>query len=94
MEGQHSAFSPSASGATAVPRPYQRRLFWPCPPSSLTICLFIYPAHNTFKSHDCFMQELTFEVGPCSEEALQLHAALYRVTPDEAGADDFVAGGR
>ncbi|KAL4419134.1 hypothetical protein ABPG77_002647 [Micractinium sp. CCAP 211/92] len=39
------------------------------------------------------MQELTFEVGPCSEEALQLHAALYQVTPDEAGADDFVAGG-
>lgn len=40
------------------------------------------------------LQELTFEVGPCGEEALQLHAALYSVTPDEATADDFVASGR
>lgn len=38
-------------------------------------------------------QELTFEAGPSNEEALQLHAALYAVTPDEAGADDFVASG-
>ncbi|KAL4447778.1 hypothetical protein ABPG75_004997 [Micractinium tetrahymenae] len=38
-------------------------------------------------------QELTFEVGPCNEEALHLHAALYAMTPAEACADEFVASG-
>lgn len=38
-------------------------------------------------------QELTFEVGG-TQEPKQLRAALYAVTPEEAGSDDFIGGRR